>query len=88
MVMRFREDIILLLCFLLIITSRKMYCVIFLDAKSRFEPTYIPDMIKKNVDADKNMKMQIINNRIPRKNFKFSELLYKDQFSRTGPLYC
>ena len=65
-----------------------MYCLIFLDGKSRFEPTCIADMIKKNVDADKNMKMEIINNRIPRENFKFSELLYKDQFTRTKSLYC
>ena len=39
-------------------------------------------MIKNNVDADKNMEMQIINNCIPRENFKFSELLYKDQFKK------
>ena len=65
-----------------------MYCLIFLDAKSRFEATYVADMIKNNVDADKDMEMQIINIHIPRENFKFSELLYKDQFSRTRSLYC
>ena len=39
-------------------------------------------MMKKNVGADKNMKMQIKNNCIPGKNFTFSELLYKDQFKK------
>ena len=45
-------------------------------------------MIKKNVAADKNMKMQIIKNCIPGENFKFSELLYKDHFKKLELDHC
>ena len=62
----------------------------FLDAKSRFEPGYIADMIKENVDANKNMKMQIINNRIPRENFRilWNSLQRSIKKKGTRPLYC
>ena len=45
-------------------------------------------MIKNNIDADKNMEMQVINNCIPRENSKFSELLYKDQFKKVERDHC
>ena len=64
----------------------------FLDADGSFDvqPQDIADIIKKSVDIDKNMKMQIINNRMLRANFKFPERHYADKSRKTGmrSLYC
>ena len=64
----------------------------FVDTDGRFDvqPRDIADIIYKSVDVDGNMKMQIINNRMPRANFKFPERHYVDKSRKTGmrSLYC
>ena len=58
----------------------------FVDTGGSFgvQPGDIADFIKMSVDVDENMKMQIINNRMPRANFKFPERQYVDK-SRKKP---
>ena len=64
----------------------------FVDTDGRFDIQRrdIADIIYKSVDVDENMKMQIINNRMPRANFKFPERHYVDKSRKTGmrSLYC
>ena len=64
----------------------------FLDTDDSYDvqPRDIADIIKKSVDVDENMKMQIINNRMPRANFKFPERHYADKSRKIGmrSLYC
>ena len=64
----------------------------FLDTDGSFDvqPRDIADITKKSVDVDENMKMQIINNRMPRANFKFPERHYADKSRKTGmrSLFC
>ena len=65
---------------------------VFVDTDGSFDvqPRDIADIIKKSVDVDENMKMQIINNRMPRANFKFPGRHYVDKSRKTGMrlLYC
>ena len=42
------------------------------------------DIIKESVDVDENMKMQIINNCMPRANVKFPERQYADKSRKTA----
>ena len=60
------------------------------DGSFDVQPRDIADIIKMSVDVDENMKMQIINNRMPRTNFKFPERHYADKSRKTGmrSLYC
>ena len=64
----------------------------FLDTDGSFhvQPRDIADIIKKSVDIDENMKMQIIIDRMHRANFKFPERHYADNSRKTGmrSLYC
>ena len=65
----------------------------FADTDSSFDVqprNHIADIIKRNVDVDENMKMQIINNSMPRANFKFPDRHYVDKSKKTGmrSLYC
>ena len=49
------------------------------DGSFNVQPRDIANIIKKSADVDENMKMQIINNRMPRANFKFPERQYVDK---------
>ena len=64
----------------------------FVDTEGSFDvqPRDMVDIIKKSVDVDENMKMQIINNHMPRSNFKFPERHYADKSRKTEmrSLYC
>ena len=64
----------------------------FVDTDGRFDvqPRHIADIMKKSVDVDENMKIQIVNNRMPRANFKFPKRHYGDKSRKTGmrSLYC
>ena len=64
----------------------------FVDTDGSFDvqPRDMVDIIKKSVDVDENMKMQIINNHMPRSNVKFPERHYADKSRKTEmrSLYC
>ena len=65
---------------------------VFVDTDGSFDvqPRDIADIFKKSVDVDENNKIQIINNRMPRANFKFPGRHYVDKSRKTGMrlLYC
>ena len=67
-----------------------MFAFVDTDGSFDVQPGDIADIIKMSFDVDENMKMQIINNRMPRANFKFPERHYVDKSRKTGmrSLYC
>ena len=67
-----------------------MFAFLDTDGSFDFQPRDVADIIKKSVDVDENIKMEIINNRMPRANFKFHERHYADKSRKTvmRSLYC
>ena len=67
-----------------------MFAFVDTDGSFDVQPGDIADIIKMSFDVDENMKMQIINNRMPRANFKFPERHCVDKSKKTGMrwLYC
>ena len=67
-----------------------MFAFVDTDGSFDVQPGDIADIIKMSFDVDENMKMQIINNRMPRANFKFPGRHYVDKSRKTriSSLYC
>ena len=67
-----------------------MFAFLDTDGSFDFQPRDISYIIERSVDVDENMKMQIINNCMPRENFKFLERRYTDKSRNIGmrSLYC
>ena len=67
-----------------------MFAFLDTDGSFDFQPRDIADTIERSVDVDENMKIQIINNCMPRENFKFLERHYADKSRNIGmrSLHC
>ena len=90
MVMGFREDNPAAIFLANHYIEKDMFAFVDTDGSFEVQPRDIADTIKKSVDVDENIKMQIINDCMPRANFKFPERHYLDKSRKTGmrSLYC
>ena len=90
MVMRFREDNPAIMFLADHYIQKDIFAFVDTDGSFDVKPRDTADIIKKSVDVNENMKMQIIDNHMPRENFKFPERHYVDKSRKTGmrSLYC
>ena len=88
--MRFREDNPAIMFLADHYIQKDIFAFADTDGSFDVKPRDTADIIKKSVDVNENMKMQIIDNHMPRENFKFPERHYVDKSRKTGMrlLYC